>query len=86
MGAKAAHIMLMKLTPDSTVIDVSRAKLPEELFGSERLEVVDEELPELEDVIPGEVLATFDDYDLKGNKFKNNVPKSYNIFQIRRKA
>jgi hypothetical protein len=51
--------------PDSTVIDVSRAKLSEELFGTQRLEVVDEELPELEDVVPGKVLATFDHDNLQ---------------------
>jgi hypothetical protein len=47
------------------VINISRAKLSEELFGTQRLEVVDEELPELEDVVPGEVLATFNDDNLQ---------------------
>ena len=46
------------------MVDVPRAKLSEELLGSEGLEVVDEELPELEDVVAREVVPAFDDDDL----------------------
>ncbi len=34
------------------MVDVSGAKFSKELLGPEGLEVVDEELPELEDVVP----------------------------------
>jgi hypothetical protein len=34
------------------VVDVSGAKFSKELLGPEGLEVIDEELPELEDVVP----------------------------------
>ena len=46
------------------MVDVPGAKFAEELLGSERLEVVDEELPELEDVVAGEVVPPLDDDDL----------------------
>jgi hypothetical protein len=39
--------------PDSAVIDVAGAEFSEELLRPDRLEVVDEELPQLEDVVPG---------------------------------
>ena len=55
------------------MIDISSAKLSKELFGPQGLEVVDEELPELEDVVPGEVLATFDDDDLVSIKPTNTL-------------
>jgi hypothetical protein len=55
---------LKKNEPDSTMIDVSGTKFPEELLGPDRLEVVDEKLPELEDVVPAEVVPPLNDYDL----------------------
>jgi hypothetical protein len=36
------------------VVDVSGAKFSKELLGPEGLQVIDEELPELEDVVPVE--------------------------------
>ncbi len=53
-----------KNEPDSTMVNVSGTKFAEELLGPDRLEVVDEKLPELEDVVPAEVVPPFDDYDL----------------------
>jgi hypothetical protein len=46
------------------MVNISGTKFAEELLGPDRLEVVDEKLPELEDVVPAEVVPPLDDYDL----------------------
>ncbi len=46
------------------MVDVSGTKLAKELLGPDRLEVVDEKLPELEDVVSAEIVPPFDDHDL----------------------
>ncbi len=56
--------LIEKNEPDSTMVNISGTKFAEELLGPDRLEVVDEKLPELEDVVPAEVVPPLDDYDL----------------------
>ncbi len=46
------------------MVDVAGTKLAEKLLGPDRLEVVDEKLPELEDIVPAEVVPPFDDNNL----------------------
>jgi hypothetical protein len=50
--------------PNSTMVNISGTKFAEELLGPDRLEVVDEKLPELEDVVPAEVVPPLNYHNL----------------------
>ena len=44
------------------MVDASRRELPVELLGAQGLEVIEQELPQLEDVVPGKLRPPLHDH------------------------